>query len=392
MTAANCQTLNVPADARSAPARLVPRLLADDLTGALDSAARFVPMAESITTRWAIDQKPVEAGAIAIDSATRERSATEAARIVAHLAPLLAGGAPAFKKLDSLLRGHAAVELAATLAHGHFAHCILAPAFPFQGRVTRGGRQLTADSATGGWRDCGRDLAVELTTLGIPVRPVRAGEAAPAGVSLWDAETDADLRAIVAAGRALPGAVLWGGSGGLAGALAQASNPPALSAPALPRPLLLLVGSRHPVTLAQLAAIQDVVVAVGTPATDVAAVTRRLTEDGVVAVRPALPEGLEAGEATGRISHAFGELTEALDRPGTLFVTGGETLRGVCQHLRADALIVDGEIEPGVPKSVIAGGLWDGVRVVSKSGAFGAPDLFARVLRSALWPPGIDPR
>ena len=38
-------------------------------------------------------------------------------------------------------------------------------------------------------------------------------------------------------------------------------------------------------------------------------------------------------------------------------------------------LVVDGQIAPGVPWSHIRGGMWDGVRVISKSGAFGAPDL-----------------
>jgi len=33
-----------------------------------------------------------------------------------------------------------------------------------------------------------------------------------------------------------------------------------------------------------------------------------------------------------------------------------------------------------VPASVMRGGRWDGVRVVSKSGAFGDPGLLARLL------------
>jgi uncharacterized protein YgbK (DUF1537 family) len=41
---------------------------------------------------------------------------------------------------------------------------------------------------------------------------------------------------------------------------------------------------------------------------------------------------------------------------------------------------------PGVPVSRIGGGLWDGVRLISRSGAFGAPDFLARLLDDRLVP------
>src|SRR6476469_3499421 len=86
------------------------RLLADDLTGALDSAARFVPMTGPVAVTW---QDVARAGSVAIDSDTRELP-VEAVRFrIDRLAPLLDGGSPAFKKIDSLLRGHVALELAA---------------------------------------------------------------------------------------------------------------------------------------------------------------------------------------------------------------------------------------------------------------------------------------
>ena len=103
------------------------------------------------------------AGSVAIDSGTREMPA-EAARVrIDRLAPLLDGGAPAFKKIDSLLRGHVALELAACMRR--FDHCVLAPAFPFQGRITRDGRQLVRTGDV--WRDTGVDLPAELRALGV---------------------------------------------------------------------------------------------------------------------------------------------------------------------------------------------------------------------------------
>ena len=39
-----------------------------------------------------------------------------------------------------------------------------------------------------------------------------------------------------------------------------------------------------------------------------------------------------------------------------------------------------GQIAPGVPRSTMQGGLWYGVEVVSKSGAFGPPTLWRDLL------------
>ena len=63
-----------------------------------------------------------------------------------------------------------------------------------------------------------------------------------------------------------------------------------------------------------------------------------------------------------------------------MFVTGGATLRALCEALGATGLTVDGEIEPGVPTSILRGGDWDGQRIVSKSGGFGDSGLLVRLL------------
>ena len=52
--------------------------------------------------------------------------------------------------------------------------------------------------------------------------------------------------------------------------------------------------------------------------------------------------------------------------------------------LGAEALLVTGELGPGVPCSRIEGGRWAGATVISKSGAFGAPELLISVVESAM--------
>ena len=89
-------------------------LVADDLTGALDSAAAFARPAMPVAVSWA-PSSGVAASLSAYSTETRDCTAdiaisrTLAAADVARARldrPLL------FKKLDSLLRGHPVLELA----------------------------------------------------------------------------------------------------------------------------------------------------------------------------------------------------------------------------------------------------------------------------------------
>ncbi|MGE4529050.1 MAG: four-carbon acid sugar kinase family protein [Rhodospirillaceae bacterium] len=350
------------------------RLVADDLTGALDTAARFAADAP-VPVYW--EPPRAVAGAVAIDSGTREMPREAARARVAAIAAALPKDPDAlfYAKLDSLLRGHAAAEIAAWIGALRPAACLIAPAFPYQGRITRDARQIARDGDA--WAPVPADLAADLADEGLIVQRRRAGETAPTGISLWDAETDADLAAIAAAGRALPGPVLWCGSGGLAAALAGSAPADGGLPAALPRPLLGLFGTDHPATAAQLAACGAPVIPPS--AGDVAA---RLFSEGLALVRSSLPAGLSRETAARRIAAAFADLANHLPPPATLLVSGGETLRALCGALAARRLDLTGQILPGIPRAVLRGGRWDGVGVVSKSGAFGAPEL----LRDLLFP------
>ncbi|CAH1662228.1 putative D-threonate kinase [Hyphomicrobiales bacterium] len=350
------------------------RLLADDLTGALDSAAAFASSAAPVAVRW--HGAVPGAGAIAIDSRTREASADEAGITVSGIASVLfaSGAGLAFKKIDSLLRGQEAAEMAAILNLVQPAYCIVAPAFPAQRRITRSGRQYVREA--GSDRAVLANLAGDLERAGHHVTKIRAGEPVPVGISLWDAETDGDLDAIVAAAAELD-AVLWVGSAGLAASLARAAHAGDDQAGTpLPRPVLGLVGSEHDVIRGQLAQLGPIHMLLdhAKSQTD-SEVARRLVSDGAVFASVDLPAGISRRQAAVKIEARFADLLATLERPGTLVAAGGETLRGLCEALGAERLDVIGEIMPGVPRSILRGGRWDGISVVSKSGAFGGPDL-----------------
>lgn len=356
------------------------RILADDLTGALDSAVAFAGGGRLGVT-WHYDQPPGPRAAV--DLATREGSRAVAARRHLALASWLAKGALSFKKLDSLLRGHVTAEIAACIRGGSYDRVIIAPAFPFQGRVTRGGRQLQQGEGHRGAEEAavGPDIAADLAQ-DFRCAIARPGEIKPSLITIYDAETDTDLDRIVDAEMARPASRLWVGSGGLAAALARhcgVSSPPISR---LAGPFLGLIGTDHLVTAAQVAAFADRFrdghVVLGD---DLPAARHRLAER----MQRSVPS-LASIQATGsrdiiarRIDAVFGALLQDLPVPGLLLVTGGETLRSVCNGLGAHLLAVESEFEPGLPISRICGGSLDGVTAVTKSGGFGTADLFLRL-------------
>lgn len=353
------------------------RLLADDLTGALDTAAEFVGVCGPLQVTWAqvtwAEAQPSQLPAcLAVDTGTRERDKADSVAIVERLAPLLRDGAIAYKKVDSMLRGAWAAELGACLRSGPWRSCIVAPAFAYQGRRTFGGQQY-ARAHDGSWSRVGDNLLAQLAAEGLDAQTGRCDTDLPAGISVFDAESEDDLDRIVAIGRRASQPVLWCGSGGLAGALARGSDASAPSV--LRKPVLGLFGSDQSATAAQLTACGEAVVALTETGEDNAGLVRRkLGTEDVALVKFDLPSGLSRGEAAHRIARGLTSLTAALEPPGTLIVAGGETLRALCLALGANALEVTGRIMPGLPRSIIRGGRWDGVEVISKSGAFGAPN------------------
>jgi uncharacterized protein YgbK (DUF1537 family) len=373
-------------------------LVADDLTGALDSAVAFCGRLGPI---------PVHLGAphdsdglhAAVDLATRDARASVAIERTSQVTARLAGAAIAYKKIDSRLRGHWAVELATLMHSGAFAYCVMAPAFPAQGRFTLNGRQMVR--ATDGTLTMEPvDPLEAMRALGLRSEPVRAGNAAATlaalnattekpAVLLFDASTDAELKAIVEA--ATPsqlghGPVLWCGAGGLAKALAPEPVP---RAKRMPRPVLAVVGTNHAVTREQ------VVLAIGAGLSHhsvgdrdsgeaVRAVVEAFGRRGDCLLTFDIDIGTSAAQAQAHIERRLHDLLPSLPRPASVIVAGGETLLSVCGAVSASHLDVDAEASPGVPHSRIRGGPWDGVEVLSKSGGFGMPGWLAEVVSDAI--------
>ncbi|HEY8643075.1 MAG TPA: four-carbon acid sugar kinase family protein, partial [Candidatus Dormibacteraeota bacterium] len=119
-------------------------LVADDLTGACDSAAPFLAGGRVLVCIWpALLPAGPDVACLALSTETRDSTPEEArvrSRQAVHLL-LTTGAERIFRKVDSRLRGHLREELAGAL-EAWPGRCLLAPALPAEDRFTTGGRQI----------------------------------------------------------------------------------------------------------------------------------------------------------------------------------------------------------------------------------------------------------
>ncbi|MBI3457512.1 MAG: four-carbon acid sugar kinase family protein [Candidatus Rokubacteria bacterium] len=379
---------------------------ADDLTGACDTggafAARGLPTLVLLPDT-AIPSPPPEI--LVLDTESRGRPASEA-RAQAHAAAVqLAARSPAllYKKVDSTLRGAVAAELGGALEGAGRLRVILAPAFPAQGRtVVEGILRIddrpateTAIARDPGFPPTGASVLALLGVGGphpvspVPLATVRRGPAAVAtrlarstGSLVCDAESDADLAVLATATEGIPS--LLAGSTGFATALAARLTGVSAQPAARPRrPLLVVSGSAHPATRAQMARLETR----GLPGTWLGSETAddRLAPGG--AFLAAYPEPANT-DTPGREAMAV-RLAEATrqrlerDAPRTLLLTGGETAYSVCRALGVTGIALAGQVEPGLAIGALLGGPFAGLGVITKAGGFGDPDTLVRVYEGA---------
>jgi uncharacterized protein YgbK (DUF1537 family) len=98
---------------------------------------------------------------------------------------------------------------------------------------------------------------------------------------------------------------------------------------------------------------------------------------GIVCIKP-----LQSHSWTGaQIVEGLGAFVASVlnkTRPASLFLTGGDTANAVLTAIGAVGLRLFGEVVPGMVQGAVLGGLFDGLPVVTKAGAFGGKgDLVA---------------
>lgn len=339
-------------------------IVADDLTGALDSAAPFASRGLHVRVALGVDAVG-EAGAaapdvLAIDTRSRALAAPLAAERIATAWDAAKPLSPrmVMKKVDSRLKGEVAAETAALLAVSGRASAIVCPAVPEQGRTVAGGHLIG--------RGVGAPIAV-------------ANRFGDLQCECPDASDAASLDTIASAVLAAADRIVAVGARGLAAALADlvAGPPNDEPVPPLALPMVIAIGSMDPITGVQVDRLcRDF------PLVD--EITRpsspHAPRDPVMLLRAAWDA--ESGAMT--LVSRFGRETAALVRAAsarTIFCSGGDTAAAVMDALGARQLAVEHELCPGVPVARIEGA--DGLRLVTKSGGYGDPDVLSRIVRDA---------
>lgn len=322
--------------------------MADDLTGAADAAVEFSEAGFSVNVCLTADSAArCEAEVCAVTTESRELNEGAAREAVRRWAAILqgAGRQVVFMKVDSMLRGNGVAETAELARNAGFVQAVLCPALPRLGRVCRDGYLRTKDD---------RDL------------PLPAEEA----LSTPNAETDADL-ARIATGILTAGTdLLPAGSSGLARPWARElarlrrRNGRKLKPPCSDRPTLCVIGSVHTRSLEQMEY----------------ALANGVVEEGD---DPARSQLLRV--AVGALTDGWADQllnTIASGKFGSLVLSGGSTAGLVFEALGVEAFEIGGSTTAGAPWGTIRGRMGEGLTVVTKSGAFGAADELARIVRS----------
>jgi uncharacterized protein YgbK (DUF1537 family) len=346
-------------------------LIADDLTGACDAAVQFAGRGPRVAV--SLDADSSNPDVLAVSTESRGLSVEESRQAIMEAALRLAETEARilFKKIDSTLRGNAAAEIAATVEAFRCDLAVITPAFPAMRRIV-----------TKGWLRVDSLAAFEPVELGAYFREQglashrhvcdcsAVGLAAGPSVRYIsvDAVCDADLDAVVRTMAHSTSRILWAGSAGLAAALARSISPGSESIVRPPKPqgpVLFCIGSTHPATIAQQRRLHA--------ERPVCAFSAETAAPGEVA--DALCKGYNGMLEVPRGRIPEERLAELLrgtrEAAGALALSGGDTASHVCRALHVDGIDLHDEVQAGIPWGTLRGGIFDGVAVATKSGAFG---------------------
>ena len=397
-------------------------ILADDLSGAADCANACMYSGLSAVVSFEESDNVPNCDVLAIDCDTRHLAAEQASAQVAKIMRQHADDPDreiVFKKVDSTLRGNVGAEIRAVLEQQREkvpgAAAVLAPAFPSGGRTTAYGYQLvhgTPLHETEMWRHNGLPGEAHVPTMlaraglravTFDLQAVRGGPeplaaamrqaAAEADVLICDAESDEDLHTVAHGTHRLGRGTVWAGSAGLAYQMPHAAG---LTGTGLrlqrlrygDGPILLVVGSMSSVSHRQAILLER-----EAPVHAIRIPPQVLLRSSLIHawadVSSHIAYSLEQGsdtlvvlDGTERVDlHERRLLTDALGvmlspfagKVAALAATGGETARAILGGWKVPSLKIIGEVERGIPCSVLQ---MHGrsMPVLTKAGGFGDAD------------------
>jgi len=415
-------------------------VIADDFTGALDTATQFSKIGIPTIAYPSVQKElPSDGGDICVtvvNSESRHLSPAEAYGRVYALSrwALEQGASILYKKTDSALRGNIGSELQAMAdAGGRAAPVYFLPGYPRSARTTVNGVQYyngtpVALSVFG--RDPLEPVAdsdvqkILAAQTAMDSRVVRRRGAFPdcggrACIYICDSQEDADIQSVCSR---LPAPrpeapLLLAGCAGFAEYVAKellldlsrggAGQPPP------PARLLIVSGSLNDITAEQLRygkergipsflLHEDTELAPGyvaSPACRVLSeqVRRTLRESRVVILETAGVDGCRETipkEEFVNISEAIAMLVQSIldgEEDYAVAVFGGDTLQAVIERMFPSGIVPQGEVEVGVPVACAMDRSRRSHVIISKSGGLGQRDVIVKMMRFLQLDPGGGP-
>lgn len=389
-------------------------IIADDLTGATDTAAAFTAAgfrAAVAIVPQGLEQYEVDV--LCVTTNSRHDPPAEAVRKVRQACRALvkAGFPVRYKKLDSTAKGNILAEARAARDAAGFTRTLICPANPIQGRTVEEGCLWVRDREPVNLRE---RLSPQTSEAILWVhRPLGAARlkrlaAEPAGIWVCDATTPQDLAELVRLAEAQPQQILLTGSAGLATQLAaHLSQRRTPEKPKSQRGLrssgrrlrggprqrsrstLMVIGSNDPRTAGQLDVLTSRRPTLQlNPAADLPLNLPTALEEGRTVIlrlpiNRASPESIRTALKPLRRLLADGQF-------GSLLLSGGDTALLVCDWMKVKGIDLLGELLPGLAWGRTRDGLAPGLAVCTKPGGFGSDDalvLAAERLGQALGDP-----
>jgi uncharacterized protein YgbK (DUF1537 family) len=342
-------------------------VLADDLTGALASAARLKAGGLDPIVAWRPQDLLQPPRAAVVDMRVRD-APLGPRRTAAMWAERLAdAGCERFEqRLDSTLRGDAAAELAGLLegAGRRDAVVVAVPAFPQAGRVCVGGVQAGVAVAEAVFGDARAEVVTPETL------PARLADGATRLVV--DGETEADLRATAEAVDGLD--VVTASSGGWLKYHPRSHG----------EFVLVVLASNTALNHRQLEALrQGGNVAISADAHAVAGGAATRVVQTILGIEP--DDTRRDPRLTDRAAEEAAALLEAAHARGErclgVVASGGHMASRLVDALGAQRLDVAREVEPLCPRGTVVGGPWSGLAVITKGGLVGDDATLTTLVR-----------
>ncbi len=349
-------------------------IIADDLTGALDTASQF---GRSSFVALSPESAVYEWRFVSLTTDTRLAAPVEAERRVKEVleaALELTSPRYLYKKVDSTMRGNVGAELSPIVSMLETS-LPFTPAYPEQGRIVLDGR-LYVGGVPLEETEYVRELAIASSLIEEIVRAtspdLTVGYWGEDDSSILIAREVPDRKALSHFFREISDHRVMGGSAGLALELARWIGVERGEAPKASGPILFVSGSENEVTAKQLEALSREIPVL------------EADDFGIEEVGRILREGEDAGirfRLAGMKLDRLERIRSLLHDIGGLVVIGGETLRKLMEGMGVIGVEIGEPPEQGLAAGWIVGGPLDGMPIVTKAGGFGTEATLVRTRR-----------